>query len=243
MPTAKLIIDAANSVAAFYGTSPYGVPRNAFQDGNLTGGVQATLLTAAWCNAVQQELVSAIEPYASGPVGLETSDPKALSEALDYSHINRGPIYSSSTTFTFASQTPTAAASTGGSMAYNNLVRSRTASRSSIASGGTADVVVMSLPSNCQALLRFTCQAVQTDALATNYHSSVRMVSARNVSGTATVQDIGSTYTFNAGITYTITFATSVSSVIMRISAPAVPAGKLHNAMGFVEMISVHNTV
>jgi hypothetical protein len=205
--------------------------------------VQATLLTADWCNAVSMEIVNATEKYASGPVGLSTATPDLLAQSIDYSHINRAPIYTSSATFTFASQSPTAAALTGGSLAYDNLVRERTASRASIAAGGTQDVVSISLPTNSQALLRFSCVVVQTDALSTNYHSSVRMVSARNVSGTATVQDTSALYTFNAGITYTVSVATSVSSVILRVSPPAVPAGKIHNAMGWVELISVHNTV
>ncbi len=243
MPQAKLVIDTANSVPDFYGVSPYGVSRNAFQSGNLYGGVQPTEMSADWCNAVQQEILTLAENYSAGPVGLATADPSEMARAIDYSHINRAPIYTSSATFTFASQTPTTAALTGGSQAYDNLVRTRTMTRSNISAGASSDVVSMSLPDNCQALLKMSVSIVQTDALATNYCSAIKYVSARNVAGTATVQDIQTPYFFTAGIAYTVTAATSVSSVICRITCPAVPAGKKHNAFGHIELISCHNAL
>jgi hypothetical protein len=79
--------------------------------------------------------------------------------------------------------------------------------------------------------------------LTTNYCSAELHVSARNSAGTATVQDIQTTYYFTAGIAYSVTAATSVSSVILRVTTPGVPAGKVHNAFGSIEMINVHNTV
>jgi len=239
MPAAKLIIDTANSVPSFWGTSIHGDALHGFQSGNLTGGVQPTELSADWCNAIQMELANAIEPYASAPLA---NGGMNLSNAIDAAFIAQRPVRSSSVTFTFASQTPAAAVLTGGSLAGGNVVRRRTASRGSIAANVVQDVVSMALPTNSQALLRFSVSIVQTDNLAVNYHHSVRFVAARNVAGVVTQQDVSVTYLFNAGITYAITLVSVASSVVLRVTPPAIPAGKIHNAMGYCELISVHNT-
>jgi hypothetical protein len=243
MTDPKLIIDTANMVPAMFGTSAFGVDRNGFQDGNLTGAVQATLLSADWANAIQMEIVYLAENYASGPIGIGTPTPNTLAQAMDFAFINRGPIYVSNTTLTTASQTSAQAALLGGSQAFDNLLRHRTQTKSNISAGATGDIVTMSLPNDSQAFLKLTCSVVQTDALATNYCSAVKYISARNVAGTTTVQDTQTPYFFTAGIAYVITVATALSSVILRVACPAVPAGKKHNAFGCIEMVSCHNAL
>lgn len=47
----------------------FGVGKDGFKDGDLAGGVSATNLNAAWCNGVQEELLSVIEQ-----VGITPSD-------------------------------------------------------------------------------------------------------------------------------------------------------------------------
>lgn len=181
-------------------------------------------------------------PYSTGLLG-SFGSPVDLTQALDYAFINQRPVYVGNSTFTFSSQTSTQAILFGGTYGAQDLVQRVTRPRSNISAGASSDVVSISLPTDSQCLLRLSVSIVQTDALTTNYCQAIKYVSARNSGGTATIQDTQTPYFFTAGIAYTVSVATSVSSVILRITCPAVPAGKKHNAFGTIELINVHNTL
>lgn len=229
------IINTAHRVVAKHGIGPYGESLDGFTSGNMAGGIQPTELSEEWCDAVSMEINNAAMQYM--PFAISSSSFSNLAYALDQSHVLRRPINTTNVSFTFRSQTDSALSGTNG---LNNLARQRTQYTSAATAGSANNAGILALPSNCQAFVEFRGSVCQSDAMSTNYANFHYRASVRNSAGVVTVQDQAQVYLNMPGIVYTFLVTTTGANVILRVSVPAVPAGKVHNI--FVHTTAVNST-
>lgn len=231
-------IDTSHSVAALWGLDPYGTAMNGFANGNYSGGILPTEVNASWCNAVQQEINNATIQYLPFSLGgnVISSGPADLAYAIDYSHVNRRPIYSTSNPpFTFRSQADSLLTSNGKLC----VASERTINNFSLAAGSATNVGIMAIPTNTQCLLEFRATATQTDAITTNYTQAYYIVSVRNSAGVVTIENSTALYSYIPGIAYVWAISTSGANATLRLTVPAVPAGKVHNCQTYMKMLNV----
>lgn len=230
------IIGTSTRVVGKFGTGPYGESLDGFSSGNLAGGIQPTQLSADWCDGVQQEIVNATIQYLPFALGEDYTD---LAYAIDYQFVNTRPVQSFNPHFTFRTQSD---GSLSGTQGANCLVTQRTQYNPSLAAGSVTTVGVLQLPTNCQALVSFESVVCQTDAMSTNYAAIEYRVSVRNAAGVITVQNSSLIYTTAPGIAYSYAISTSGSNVVLRLTVPAAPVGKIHNAFCHAKMVNVMAT-
>lgn len=231
------IIGTATCVPALWGFDDYGVALNGFASGNLAGGIQPTQLSSDWCNEIQQEIVNATTqflPFALGGV-VGASGPADLAYALDNVHMNMRPIWSTNPAFTFRSQADSVLSANGQSCVYT----SRTQNNFSLAPSSVTNIGILSVPSNTQCLASFAATVSQTDAISTNYAQVEYRVSLRNSAGVVTIQNSAVLYSHIPGIGYVFAISTSGANVTLRLTIPAVPAAKIHNAQAYSTLLNV----
>jgi hypothetical protein len=232
------IIDTSHRYVGLWGVDAYGVSMDGFTAGNFAGGVLPTQLSSDWCNAVQQEINNAAIQYLPFALGSTTllSGPADLAYAIDYSHVNRKPIFNSSNTpFTFRSQADSLLTANGKLC----VASERTLNTFSIAAGAAANVGIMAIPTNTQCLLEFRATLTQTDAPTTNYSHVYYIVSVRNSAGVVTIQNSVALYSWIPGIVYVWAISTSGANATLRVTVPAAPAGKVHNCETYMRMLTV----
>ena len=233
-----VFIDTSHAVPSLWGFDTFGVAMNGFADGNYAGGILPTELSPDWCNSVSQEINNCAAqylPFALGSIVL-ASGPADLAYAIDYSHINRRPIYNTSNTaFTFRSQADSLL-TTNGKLC---VASERTLNNFSLTAGSATNIGIMAIPSNTQVILSFLATVTQTDAITTNYAQVEYRVSARNSGGVVTIQNSAVIYSHIPGIVYVFAISTSGANATLRLTVPAAPAGKVHNAQTIARMLTV----
>lgn len=219
------IIDTSHRYVGLWGTDPYGTVMDGFQTGNYAGGLLPTELSADWCNTVQQEINNAA--IAGLGAALDSGDDEQLAVSIDNQNIERHPRYAFSPIVRFRTQSDAALTGTSGA---TSCLHQRTGYSPSLASGAVATLCSFVTPTGSQMLVTFSVTVCQTDVPAANYANVQIMASVRNNSGVVTVASTSTIFSNIGAIAYVVTVVNVGTSVVCRLTVPAVPAAKIHNA-------------
>lgn len=228
-----VIINTANAVPSLFGTDGFGTGLNGFTSGNAAGGELPTELHSSWFNSVQQSINDTIVWCRGYPAPLNGSTTADLGRAVeDVARFTwrRDPTALNST-YRFRSQ---GASSLSGNGPDCHHAR-QTEYRYQLANSTSTNMCPMALAPlpNGSAMTTFRVTVCQSDS--PSYGSAILNVATRT-GGLGAVSTTHSDISL-AGLTLTV--VSVAGSVWLRVTIPAIPVGKVFNAMVFAEQVFV----
>lgn len=224
-----VIIDTAHCVPSMFGTDAYGNPINGFTVGNSTGAILPTEVHSDWFNTVQQTINTTIL-YCSGNYGLQpllkgvVTD---LGQVIEEMHQRCWPrtTNANNNTYFFRSQAddfmPIGSGGKGSGMLRKTEYKYQLANSTNT---NMCSMFPGAAPLGCT-MTTFRVCVTQTD-LGTNYGCATYHVSGR-LGAIGTITTAHSDIPL-AGLVFTPIY--SAGSLWIRVTIPAVPAGKVFNA-------------